>query len=89
VIHSRLGNRVVVDPPTGNVQLTVFFREKIDDVAVAHAMQDRGYSVCPLSNTYMGDESRAGLIIGFAGATDEQIDNGMEALGNLLEELEP
>jgi GntR family transcriptional regulator / MocR family aminotransferase len=89
VLRSRLGNRVVVDPPTGNVQLTVYFREKVDDVAVAQAMQDRGYSVCPLSNTYMGDESRAGLIIGFAGATDEQIDNGMEALGNLLEDLGP
>jgi GntR family transcriptional regulator / MocR family aminotransferase len=87
VLNRRLGNRVVVDPPTGNVQLTVLFREEVDDVAIAQAMQDRGFSVSPLSNTYMGDERRAGLIIGFAGASQSQIDNGVETLGNLLEEL--
>ncbi|MHA7777448.1 MocR-like pyridoxine biosynthesis transcription factor PdxR [Roseibium sp. M-1] len=80
----RLGNRVEVAPPTGNVQLAVRFREPVDDIALALAMQARGFAVSPLSNCYLGPDKRAGLIIGFAGATMAQIDGGVAALGDLL-----
>lgn len=85
-LHRRLGNRVLVDSPTGNVQVAVRFREVVDDVAIALLMQERGFSVSPLSNTYLGSERSTGLIIGFAGATQEQIEAGVEALGSLLDE---
>lgn len=86
VFQRRLGNRLDVAPPTGNVQVAVKFREKIDDIHIALAMQKRGFAVSALSNCYLGEERRSGLIIGFAGATRDQIDQGADTLANLLED---
>lgn len=80
----RLGNRVEVSPPTGNVQLAVRFREREDDVALALAMQRAGFGVSPLSNCYLGAPAQSGLIIGFAGASPGQIDRGVDTLAGLL-----
>lgn len=84
ILKRRLGNRLEVAPPTGNVQVAVLFREPTDDIAVALAMQERGFAVSALSNCYLGAERRSGLIIGFAGASREQIDRGADALADLL-----
>jgi len=86
VFKRRLGNRLDVAPPTGNVQVAVRFREPVDDIAVALAMQDRGFAVSALSNCYLGEARESGLIIGFAGATADQIDRGADTLAGLLSE---
>ena len=87
-LRSRLGNRIHVDIPTGNVQVSIMFREAVDDVELAMGMQRHGFAVSPLSNCYLGSDGRSGLIIGFAGATAEQIAKGVETLGSLLEALD-
>ncbi|WP_428674099.1 PLP-dependent aminotransferase family protein [Roseibium sp.] len=84
-LKRRLGNRVVVEEPTGNVQLALTFRENVDDVSLALAMQQSGFAVSPLSNCYLEKKGRSGLILGFAGATPDEIRDGVEVLGNLLE----
>ncbi len=83
-LRQRLGNRVEVAPLTGNVQLTVMFREPVNDIALAVAMQDRGFAVSPLSNCYLGEGGRPGLIVGFAGANARQIEEGVDTLAGLL-----
>ena len=86
VLKRRLGNRLDVAPPTGNVQVAVSFREPVDDIAIAQAMQSRGFAVSALSNCYLGEARTSGLIIGFAGATPDQIDQGADTLAGLLSE---
>lgn len=86
VLKRRLGNRLDVAPPTGNVQVAVRFREPVDDIAIALAMQSRGFAVSALSNCYLGEPRKSGLIIGFAGATPDQIDRGADTLAGLLSE---
>lgn len=86
-LKERLGNRVDVDLPNGNVQVAMLFRENVDDVAFARAMQERGFSVSPLSNCYQGNIRKPGLIIGFADATPRQINDGVNTLGDLLDEV--
>ena len=83
-LRQRLGNRVEVAPLTGNVQLTVMFREPVNDIALAVAMQDRGFAVSPLSNCYLAAGGRPGLIVGFAGANAGQIEEGVDTLAGLL-----
>ncbi len=85
-LSQRLGDRVEVAPPTGNVQVAMMFRKPVDDVALAKAMQSRGFAVSPLSNCYLGEVRKSGLIIGFAGATPDQIDKGADTLASLLSE---
>ncbi|WP_269580879.1 MocR-like pyridoxine biosynthesis transcription factor PdxR [Roseibium sp. Sym1] len=84
VFKRRLGNQLEVVPPTGNVQVAMTFREPVDDIAVAKAMQEKGFAVSALSNCYLGETRKAGLIVGFAGATRDQIDRGADALAALL-----
>ncbi|MCV0426885.1 MAG: PLP-dependent aminotransferase family protein [Roseibium sp.] len=84
-LRSRLGNRIHVEIPTGNVQVSIMFRERIDDVRLAMDLQSHGFAVSPLSNCYLGSDAKSGLIIGFAGATPPQITKGVEILGNLIE----
>ncbi|WP_209017302.1 PLP-dependent aminotransferase family protein [Roseibium aggregatum] len=83
-LKERLGNSIEVDRPTGNVQLALTFRQPRDDVALALEMHERGFAVSPLSSYYIGSEKRSGLVVGFAGATEKQIAQGVEALGDLL-----
>ncbi|WP_422377407.1 PLP-dependent aminotransferase family protein [Roseibium sp.] len=87
ILQRRLGNRLEVTPPTGNVQVAVLFREQVDDIGIALAMQERGFAVSALSNCYMEAPRKSGLIIGFAGATRDQIDQGADALASLLEQF--
>lgn len=84
-LRQRLGDRVQVDEPSGNVQLTLVFSEALDDVALSKAMDAAGYSVSPLSGYYLDSPRKNGLVIGFAGASDGQIAEGVETLGRLLD----
>ncbi|GAA0774261.1 PLP-dependent aminotransferase family protein [Roseibium denhamense] len=85
-LRKRLGNQIDVDMPTGNVQVTAKFQDTVDDVALAKAMQARGFSVSPLSNCYIGGGRRSGLIIGFADATQDQVAAGVAALSVCLDD---
>lgn len=84
-LNERLGNRVEVEAPSGNVQVAMMFREQVDDNALATAMQERGFAVSPLGNCYQGKERKSGLIIGFADANARQITQGVNTLGTLLD----
>ncbi len=84
-LSARLGNRVDVAPPTGNVQLSLTFREADDDIAVATMMQGEGFAVSPLSACYLDRPPRPGLVVGFAGATPAQIEGGVSALARALD----
>ncbi len=84
-LNERLGNRVEVEAPSGNVQVAMMFREQVDDNALATAMQERGFAVSPLGNCYQGKERKSGLIIGFADASARQITQGVDTLGTLLD----
>ncbi|WP_298821365.1 PLP-dependent aminotransferase family protein [uncultured Roseibium sp.] len=84
-LRACLGNRVDVKLPTGNVQVAILFREPIDDVTLAVAMQSRGFAVSPLSNCYLDRGAKPGLIIGFAGAQERQMVAGIDTLSNLLD----
>lgn len=84
-LKTRLGNRIEVEPPAGNVQIALTFREAVDDVALAKAMQRAGFAVSALSTCYLGDPVKRGLIVGFADATPGQIAAGVDTLGSLLD----
>ena len=84
MLKAQLGNAVEVEFPTGNVQITLRFNQDVDDHMIASEMQKRGFAVSPLSVCYLAEKPRAGLIIGFAEATDGQIESGVAALKNIL-----
>nr|WP_209001920.1 PLP-dependent aminotransferase family protein [Stappia albiluteola] len=83
--RARLGNRVAVEMPVGGVQLVARFGAGIDDRTVVERMAKKGYAVSALSG-YGLAASLSGLVIGFAGATEGDIDAGISALADALDD---
>ncbi|TYC51729.1 PLP-dependent aminotransferase family protein [Rhodobacterales bacterium] len=87
-LKNRLGDRISVEAPAGNVQVTLAFRQPVDDVAISAAMHRHGFSVSPLSSYYVGENAKPGLVIGFAGASMKEIETGVQTLARLLDDAE-
>ncbi|MBD8876265.1 PLP-dependent aminotransferase family protein [Roseibium polysiphoniae] len=83
-LRGRLGNRIEVDTPTGNVQVAVRFRSEIDDEKLARDLQARGFAVSPLSPCFVERAPEKGLVIGFAAATVPQISQFTDLLADHL-----
>lgn len=83
-LKGALGNRVAVEEPTGNVQVTLTFNQDVDDAALAVELQRLGYAVSPLGPCYIDRPPESGLIVGFAAATQAQIDGFADCLQVLL-----
>lgn len=76
-LRRAVGNLGQVADPTGGVQLTLRFDASRDDVAIAEALQARGFGVAALSTYALATDAPAspvsGLVIGFADATDTDV----------------
>lgn len=82
-LRARLGNRIAVEMPVGGVQLAARLGADVDDRAVVERMAEKGFAVSALSGYGLAVDLR-GLIIGFAGATESDIDAGVSALADAL-----
>ncbi len=78
-LRARLGGRVDVPDPVGGVQLTLRFRDPVDDLALARNVNARGFGVAALSS-YGIRYRQCGLVIGFAGLADGEARDCAEAI---------
>lgn len=58
-----------------------------DDVTLSHMAHDAGISVTPLSPYYRSHPPKTGLILGFAGFSEQQIDDGARRLSEIAKRL--
>lgn len=72
------------DPMPGGMHLTVRFKPRVDDVAVAAAARDAGLIVEPLSRFYVGPARESGLLLGFAGFRPEALREATKRLADAL-----
>lgn len=66
-LEARLGDRLTVHRPDGDLQLAVAFRDP-EAEAPAMAFGAAGFAVAALSRYGLGATAQAGLLIGFADA---------------------
>lgn len=85
IFRDILGNRISVEPPTGNVQLVLQLNSGHDDCELAIALQKRGFSVSPVSQSYLGQAQMRGLLVGFADANEAQMIAFAREVGSLLD----
>lgn len=85
IFREILGNRISVEPPTGNVQLVLQLEDQQDDKQLARALQERGFAVSPVSQSYLKKAAMSGLLVGFADAREEQMSAFAEELRELLD----
>ncbi|AAY91465.1 PLP-dependent aminotransferase family protein [Pseudomonas protegens] len=63
-LHQALGGRLQIDPQAGGMHVVAGLGEG-DDVQIAQRARGEGIAVEPLSQWYLGDGVRQGLVMGF------------------------
>lgn len=81
-VAEELGGRV--RPVAESAGKHLLLEGEFDDVATHHWLKSRGFGSTPLSAHYIGSAARSGLVMGFASASEHQIEAGVRALSNGL-----
>jgi GntR family transcriptional regulator/MocR family aminotransferase len=76
----HLGDRLMLKPAEAGMHLVGYLPPGTDDRAIAARAGERGVEVTPLAALYQGEADRSGLLLGYAGLTSSEIENGMRAL---------
>jgi GntR family transcriptional regulator/MocR family aminotransferase len=79
-IRIEMGNTLEVIGAEAGMHLAAFLPPGTNDVAVSRKAAQRGISATPLSTCYLRPPARAGLILGYGGANEHQIYDGIRKL---------
>ena len=75
-IARSMGEYVEVEAPDYGIQLAIYFKRPICDVAVAEAALRQGVVVKAVSPHYLAAPPRSGLILGYSGFDSHQLRTG-------------
>lgn len=73
-----------IDGRTG-IQIASFFKDLADDRAIAAAAGEAGVNVAPLSLYFMDEPRRRGLLMGYAGVNEAEMDRQFPVLKRIFE----
>jgi GntR family transcriptional regulator/MocR family aminotransferase len=79
-IRIEMGDMLEVIGAEAGMHLVALLPPGTDDVAVSRKAAQRGISAIPLSSCYVKPPIRGGLILGYGGANDRQIHDGIRSL---------
>lgn len=80
----HLGGRLGLRPAEAGMHLVGQLPPDADDAAIAQRAGELGVEVTPLSALYQGTPDRRGLLLGYAGLAEIEIESGMKALARAL-----
>ncbi len=86
-IEYEMDDLVSVGHSVAGMHVVLWLPDNISDEFVFHEMQKRGIEALPISRFYVGNPPRSGLVLGYAGATEENITDGVRKLGQLLRSI--
>ena len=86
-IGRHMGDLVEIEVPECGIQLVVYFRGPISDVAVAAAARRRGVTVRAVSPLYVGRPRRQGLVLGYSGFDAHRLRSGAAELAKAAHEV--
>jgi GntR family transcriptional regulator/MocR family aminotransferase len=67
------------------MHLVALLPRGIDDSLIVSKAAERGISAMPLSSCYLHRAKRRGLILGYGGTSEHQIEQAMRALKTIME----
>jgi GntR family transcriptional regulator/MocR family aminotransferase len=82
----HLAGLVDVRPAEAGMHLVAELPPDADDVAITARGLEAGILLRPLSSHYVGRADRRGLLLGYAGVPEREIEGGVEQLAQVLEE---
>jgi hypothetical protein len=86
-IHRRLSDRLEIVNADAGMHLCTYLRDHIDDVAVVQRAAERDLSPLALSTCFVDSKARSGLVLGFGGSTETQIDRAVDGLAGVIDDV--
>lgn len=84
-IDTRLGTQLSLVPSDGGMHSVYLIPERWDDRRIRHLCEERDLGIRDLSRYYTGQNKRSGLVIGFAGYTESEIETGIDRLTEAID----
>lgn len=84
-VDTRLAAQLSLVPSDGGMHSVYLIPEDWDDRRIRHLCEKRGLGIRDLSRYYTGQETRSGLVIGFAGYTESEIKTGIDRLAEAID----
>lgn len=75
----------LVTPVAESAGMHLVLKGNFDDVSLSQKLRALGFGSTPLSAHFIGDTQQTGLVMGFAGASEREIEAGVSALKSLLQ----
>jgi GntR family transcriptional regulator/MocR family aminotransferase len=79
-LHRQAAGLLETQPMEGGLNLLVWLPPGVSDLAVSEEAGRQGLLVAPLSESSVAPLARQGLLLGFAGVPEAEIDSGVERL---------
>ncbi len=79
-----LGPLLDLSPSETGMHLVGFLQPGTDDRAVSQAARERGIEAPPLSGFYVAEAPRPGLLLGYTGITEGEVDRGLKGLADAV-----
>jgi GntR family transcriptional regulator/MocR family aminotransferase len=85
-IHRRLAGTLTIVNADAGMHLTALLPPDIDDRAVVRCAASRSLNAIALSSCHAGRSGRSGLVLGFGGASEGELERAVELLADAIEE---
>jgi GntR family transcriptional regulator/MocR family aminotransferase len=80
LLQRELSDVITLGPADSGMHICGYLPDDIADHAVAQSAAQRGIEVLPLSEFYIGEEARNGIILGYTAIPDEYVESGIALL---------
>jgi GntR family transcriptional regulator / MocR family aminotransferase len=80
LLQKELSDIITLGPSDTGMHICGYLPDDIADHVVAGSAAQRGIEVLPLSEFYIGDEKRNGIILGYTAIPEEHLASGVELL---------
>lgn len=86
-IEKLLGDIVSVNDQAAGMQLLAYLTDKYDDQKIVDAARDRGVIIGSLSSHYAEGKARKGLMLGFCGFNEEEIESNLSIINQIIRSM--
>ena len=84
LLRARFADMLEPGNADAGLQLTAYLPQGVDDRDIARRAEEAGLSLTPLSSHYLRECPRPGLVLGYAGVDQADMQSGLDRLETLL-----
>lgn len=83
-VHDFLGERVELTGAGAGAHVVLWPRQRVSEAKIVESAAQRGVGISGIAHCWLGRETRAGFVLGYARLTEPEIREGIRLLGQIL-----